>query len=520
MTYYYMGLFNFGFGSLEKRQEEKKNKEEEKEKQYAVKMSRRDFLKLGAKAVTYTMVADTAVVKGYEYFGGKEKGIKEEAEEEKETEEQKKIAEEDTKSLSEILDYKKDKIELNSKTAEQVKNHWREQYKNGNLKDDFIKAYYEIGAWQGELEKIFEQEGVPKKYVHLAIPESHWQIDAVSKAKAVGPYQFIKETAKVYGLKMDWRLDERKDPLKSGQAAAQLLKHLYDLTGDWNLALSGYNGGYLKGYMDSVKEENKQLKDSGKDEKANLYGRTAATSSHPAIKAGYADPSRALGTASGIKMSYEKFLEYMQNKITDVKKEVSAQNIYNYKVKKGDTLLGVAEKFGLNPDIIKCRKDKKGNLFAGEKITIHLNEKGRKEVFNIKTSGFRENLNYPQKFDAVYELIDEGFVSEQKPAVRYGEIEVTGEKIKYAEYKVKPGDGLLKIAKQFNINASIIQKENLFTIKGLKSGDILKIPTNKVRPMTLEVLAEKRGIDIKKLSFLNPAIKQGAPIPDGYKIRV
>ncbi len=306
-------------------------------------------------------------------------------------------------SNSDNTEEKKYTIPIN-KEDETVKKYIN-LYTQGKEKEKIISALERSGRYRDMILKVLKEYDLPEELVYLPVVESFYNIDAYSRAGALGLWQLMPKTARNLGLHVNYWLDERKDPVKSTYAAAKYLKELFLLFNDWKLALAAYNRGEYGLGRDlnfSKAVDFKQLsnREALPQETENFVPKFEAVT---IIAENYKD--------YGLEINFEKPLEYDE---VQIDKAIDLEII----AKCSNLKVSTIKEF--NPAIMAwCTPSN----YPGFVLRL---PKGTKDMF-------LENI---------------ANVKDLNPSRGY------------IKYKVKKGDCLSKIADKFYTTVSIIKKDN------------------------------------------------------------
>jgi len=311
-------------------------------------------------------------------------------------------------------------------------------------------------------EEALAKQNVPLEIKYLAIVESALNPKVVSRMGATGLWQFMYHTGKQYNLKIDSYIDERSDPLKSSEAAAQYMSKMFEIFGDWDLVLASYNSGpgnVAKAIRRSGGQQNywNIRKNLPRETQGYVPAFLATMYIYEYHKEHGIKPERAL----------------VQHFATDtilIKKQMSFQQI-------SDLLdIPVAELQLFNPsykmNVIPFYQDEPHFLrLPKDKISVFASNEEKIYAYIQRDLDFREKPFQVQQAMVLKDTMN----STQR---------VTLPKTKY--YTVKRGDNLSLIANKYSVTVSDLKKWNRLKGSSVASGKSLKIMTKETVVQTIK----------------------------------
>ncbi len=433
----------------------------------------------------------------------------------------------------------------------------------------FTKWLERSGKYEGMIREVLRNKNLPEELAYLAMIESGFNPRARSYARAVGMWQFISATGRYYGLRHNWWFDERRDIIKSTDAATDHLADLYERFGHWYLALAGYNcnprrveynmrryktrdywklrrlprqtRNYVPTFLAAAIIANDPEKFGFHVKKhppievdtvlvsesidLNVIARAVDTSYtyikeiNPAILRWVTPPGVKDFTLYLPKGKKEQFKERYKN-IPDSEK----RSWVRHKIRRGETLSTIAQKYHTSMSVLKKTNNLRGTMIRAGKYLLIPVPQNKAHFYAYKSPKKTKSKKWKKR---TYSS-----VPQKENSAEYDKV----------VYEVKKGDTLGEIAEMYNTRASKIRRwnglyygQNIYPKQKLtiyvhkKSLTVNNVEEGKteqekgtfytVRPGdTLWDISLKYGISIKQLKALNK--KRSSRIRPGEKLKI
>ena len=363
-----------------------------------------------------------------------------------------------------------------------------DRFTTGGEKKFFRKAYKRSGKYRPYIVSELKKAGLPVELSWLPLIESGFNVVALSKARALGLWQFIPSTGYKFGLKRDIFIDERIDPVKSTKAAIAYLKELHNIFGDWNTVLASYNCGEGR-VLRVIRSQNINYLDDFWD----LYQRL------PMETARYVP--RFLATLHIVKNPKKYGLDSIK---------IDSQSEYEtVSVSKQIHLNNIAKNIEISNNILKeLNPELRYNILPSDQYPLRV-PPGKCEVLLSKLDDI-PICSPPRSTRIVYHKVRPGetlstIARRYRTSVkniawanniRKNNLIVAGKKLKIpqngakylarkpkylytSKYIVKRGDSLWIIARRFDTTTKKLRKLNNLLNTNLHIGQVLKIPGQK-----------------------------------------
>ncbi len=340
------------------------------------------------------------------------------------------------------------------------------------------------------MEKELKDAGLPQDLIFLAMIESGYNQLAISSAKAVGLWQFMQATGRQYHLRIDQYVDERRDPLKSTKAAVTYLADLYRTFDDWHLAVAAYNGGpgkvrtglkkhHVDNFWDLAAKEHLHLETKRYVPKLiaalliaknpEKYGFTDITYHQPidydTLTVG---PGMSLDAIALISNSTTEEIQQLNQELRLSKTPLN-QERYLVNIPKESASIAAKNLSRLHSVVTtgyKTHTIKKGDTLTNISKRYNINKTTLLKVNDLRSSKLASGRNMRIPYSTVrYQLLPEG--TSKALAVSTENLIL---------HRIKPGDTLSKIAKQYSVPSDmLVQWNGLKNIHSIRAGQQLAL---------------------------------------------